>query len=92
MVSASVIKNYDEQSAKVLRQPAVVNFMRSKVNEIGEDLRNEPLVKDVSAQLADIEKLDTFQTGKAPTLDEIRKLNAAVTKLMEEIQSKADTK
>jgi hypothetical protein len=92
VVSASVIKNYDEQSAKVLRQPAVVNFMRSKVDEIGEDLRNEPLVKDVIAQLADIEKLDTFQSGKAPTLDEIRKLNGAVTKLMEEIQSKADTK
>src|SRR6202011_2974092 len=26
-VSASVIKNYDEQSAKVLRQPALVNFI-----------------------------------------------------------------
>jgi hypothetical protein len=92
VVSASVIKNYDEQSAKVLRQPAVVNFMYSKVSEIGEDLRNEPLVKDVSAQLVAIEKMVSFQTGKAPTLEEIRKLNAAVSKLMEEIQNKADTK
>ena len=92
VVSASVIKNYDEQSAKVLRQPAVVNFMHSKVNEIGEELRNEPLVKDVSDQLVIIEKLDTFQAGKAPTLEEVRKLNEAVTKLMEEIQNKADTK
>jgi hypothetical protein len=92
VVSASVIKNYDEQSAKVLRQPAVVNFMHSKVNDIGEELRNEPLVKDVNTQLVAIEKLDTFQAGKAPTLDEVRKLNEAVTKLMEEIQSKADTK
>jgi hypothetical protein len=92
VVSASVIKNYDEQSAKVLRQPAVVNFMHSKVNDIGEDLKNEPLVKDVNTQLVAIEKLDTFQSGKAPTLDEIRKLNEAVTKLMEEIQNKADTK
>src|SRR5207253_6715063 len=47
VVSASVIKNYDEQSAKVLRQPAVVNFMHSKVNDVGEELKNEPLVKDV---------------------------------------------
>jgi len=92
VVSASVIKNYDEQSAKVLRQPAVVNFMHSKVNDVGEELKNEPLVKDVSTQLMAIEKLDTFQAGKAPTLDEIRKLNEAVTKLMEEIQNKADTK
>jgi len=92
VVSASVIKNYDEQSAKVLRQPAVVNFMHSKVNDVGEELKNEPLVKDVSTQLMAIEKLDTFQAGKAPTLDEIRKLNEAVTKLMEEIQNKADAK
>src|SRR5882762_5405758 len=34
-VSAAVIKNYDEQSAKVLRQPAVVSFLRTKINDIG---------------------------------------------------------
>ena len=92
VVSASVIKNYDEQSAKVLRQPAVVNFMHSKVNDISADLRNEPLVKSVNDQLTDIEKLVAFQSGKGPSLDEVRKLNEAVTKLMEEIQSKGDGK
>src|SRR5438477_3389550 len=51
VVSAAMMKNYDEQSAKVLRQPAVVNFMHSKVNDVGEELKNEPLVKDVSTQL-----------------------------------------
>src|SRR5438128_1930555 len=45
VVSASIIKNYDERSAKVLRQPAVVNFIHAKMNEIGAELRNEPLVK-----------------------------------------------
>src|SRR6202140_3220443 len=42
-VSASVIKNYDEGSAKVLRQPAVVSFLRAKIDDISMDLRNEPL-------------------------------------------------
>jgi len=91
-VSAAVIKNYDEQSAKVLRQPAVVSFLRTKINDIGMDLRSEPLVKSVNEQLAAVEKLVTFQSGKGPTLDEVKKLNAAVTKLMEEIQSKGDAK
>jgi hypothetical protein len=91
-VSAAVIKNYDEQSAKVLRQPAVVSFMHSKLNDISMDLKAEPLVKSVSDQLAAVEKLVTFQSGKGPTLDEVKKLNAAVTKLMEEIQSKGDAK
>jgi hypothetical protein len=92
VVSASIIKNYDERSAKVLRQPAVVNFIHSKMNEIAPDLRNEPLVKAVNNQLTAIEKLVTFQPGKPPTLDEVRKLNQAVSKLMEEIQSKTETK
>ncbi|MEY2560276.1 MAG: hypothetical protein QOG51_691 [Verrucomicrobiota bacterium] len=92
VVSASVIKNYDEKSARVLRQPAVVNFLHSKVNDISADLRNEPLVKSVNDQLTDIEKLVAFQPGKGPSLDEVRKLNQAVTKLMEEIQVKGDAK
>lgn len=92
VVSASVIKNYDEKSARVLRQPAVVNFIHSKVNDISPDLRNEPLVKSVNDQLAGLEKLVAFQAGKGPSLDEVKKLNQAVTKLMEEIQVKGDAK
>jgi hypothetical protein len=91
-VSASVIKNYDEGSAKVLRQPAVVSFIHSKINDISPDLRNEPLVKSVNAQLTGIEKLVGFQSGKGPSLEEVRKLNESVTKLMEEIQNKGDAK
>ena len=91
-VSAAVMKNYDEGSAKVLRQPAVVSFITSKINDISPDLRNEPLVKSVSEQLTGIEKLVAFQPGKGPSVDEVRKLNEAVSKLMEEIQKKEDTK
>jgi hypothetical protein len=62
------------------------------MNEIGADLRNEPLVKTVGDQLPTIEKLVTFPPGKAPALEEVRKVNQAVSKLMEEIQRKADAK
>jgi hypothetical protein len=92
VVSASIIKNYDERSAKVLRQPAVVNFIHTKMGEIGTELRNEPLVKTVSEQLTALEKLVAFPPGKAPTLDEVRKVNQAVTKLMGEIQNKTEAK
>jgi hypothetical protein len=91
-VSAAILKNYDEGSAKVLRQPAVVNFINSKINDISPELRNEPLVKSVSDQLTDIEKLVAFQPGKGPSVEEVRKLNEAVSKLMEEIQNKEEAK
>jgi len=92
VVSGAIMKNYDERSAKVLRQPALVKLMQSKVNEISPELRGEPLVKDVSEQLAGIEKLVSFPPGKAPSVDEVRKLNEAVGKLMEKIENKTIAK
>ena len=92
VVSASIIKNYEERSAKVLRQPAVVSFIHSKMNEIAPDLRNEPLVKTVGDQLPALEKLVAFQPNKAPTLEDVKKVNQTVSKLIEEIQKKVETK
>src|SRR5437016_7437938 len=88
VVSAAVLQNYDERAAKVLRQPALVNFIESKMNDISPDVRDEPLIKEVSGQLPGIEKLVTFPVGKAPTADEVRKVNEAVGKIMSKIQSK----
>ncbi len=92
VVSASILENYDERSAKLLRQPALVSFMQSKVNDVSSDLRNEPLVKTVSEQLGGMQKLVSFPAAKAPTLDEVRKVNDASKKMMEAIRTKTDTK
>jgi hypothetical protein len=89
VVSGAIAQNYDERSAKVLRQPALVKFMQSKINEISPELRGEPLVKDVSEELTGIEKLVSFPTDKAPTVDEVRKVKEAVGKVMEKIENKA---
>jgi hypothetical protein len=82
------MQNYDDRTAKVLRQPALVHFMRSKINEISPELRDEPLVKDVSNELGKVEKLVSFPPGKAPDVEEVRKVNEAVNKMMEEIENK----
>src|SRR5438876_9942650 len=92
VVSAAIMQNYDERSAKVLRQPALVSFIHSKINEISPELRGEPLVKGVSEQLPGIGKLVSFPADKAPSLDEVRKVNEAVGKVMEEIENKAIAK
>src|SRR5438046_5636815 len=88
VVTAAIMQNYDERSAKVLRQPALVRFMQSKINEVSAELRQEPLVKDVSEQLNGIEKAVSFPAGKTPAVDDVRKVNEAVTKVMTEIESK----
>jgi hypothetical protein len=55
-------------------------------------LRDQPLVKNVSEQLATIEKLVSFPAGKAPDVEEVRKVNQAVGKMMEEIENKEPPK
>jgi hypothetical protein len=92
VVTSAITKNYDERSAKLLRQPALVHFMQSKINEISPELRGDPLVKNVSEQLGEVEKLVSFPQGKAPTVDEVRKINTVVGKMMEEIESKEPSK
>src|SRR6266496_1383005 len=88
VVTAAIVKDYSEGTARVLRQPALVHFMQSKINEISPELRGEPLVKDVSEQLGEIEKLVSFPPGKAPTVDDVRKVNKSVGKVITEIESK----
>jgi hypothetical protein len=92
VVTGAILKNYNEAAAKVLRQPALVHFMQSKMNEISPELRQEPLVKSVSDQLNAIEKLVSFPEGKTPSQEDVKKVNEAVGKLMTEIESKEPRK
>jgi hypothetical protein len=92
VVTGAIMKNYNESAAKVLREPALVRFMQSKLNAISPELRQEPLVKDVSEQLTGIEKLVSFPEGKAPIAEDVKKLNEAVGKLMAKIESKESPK
>jgi hypothetical protein len=92
VVTSAITQNYDERAAKVLREPALVHFMQSKISEISPELRNDPLVKDVSNELGKVEKLVSFSSGKTPDVGEVRKINEAVSKMMEEIESKAPPK
>jgi len=92
VVTAAILQNFDERTAKVLREPALVHFMQSKVTEVSPELRGDTLVKDVTQQLGQIEKLVSFAPDKAPTADDVKKINQAVGKLMTEIESKEPAK
>src|SRR6202047_331626 len=81
VVSAAVLQNYDERAAKVLRQHALVAYIHSKIDDISPETRNDPLVKDVSSELPEVEKLVSFPPGKAPTADDVKKVNEAVGKI-----------
>jgi hypothetical protein len=91
VVSSSILQNYDERAARVLRQPALVRFIHSKLNDVSPELRDDPLVKNVSTELTDLEKLLTFPPNKAPSADDVRKVNESVGRVMQDIQSKGES-
>jgi hypothetical protein len=92
VVSAAVLQNYDERSAKVLRQPALINFIHTQMDDVSPGMREDPLVKEVRNQLGGLEQLVSFPPGKAPSVDDVRKVNEAVGRVMEQIQKKPDGK
>ena len=92
VVSAAVMQNFDERTARVLRQPALVKFIHTSMGDMTSELHNEPLVKEVSDQLDGIEKLVAFPPNKTPTVEDVRKVNEAVGKVMDDIQKKTDAK
>ncbi len=90
VVSGSLAANYDQRAAKVLRQPALVNFIHAKLNDVSPELRSNPLVKSVTDQLTNLEQLVSFPPGQSPTIDQVKKVNSAVSELMQQIQKKSD--
>jgi hypothetical protein len=92
VVSGSVVANYDERSAKLLRQPALVNFIHEKLNDVSPELRSDPLVKTVNDQLSNLEKLVAFPPGKTPGPDVVKKVNGVVSELIQQIQRKSEAR
>ncbi len=88
VVSGTVAKTYDARLGQILRQPELLRFIRSKVNQISPEMQNDPLVKSVNAQLGGIEQIVATPFGQSLTAAEVGKLSQAINKLMQEIQRK----
>jgi hypothetical protein len=88
VVSGLILKNYDERLGQILREPQLLRFIRSKINQITPEMQNDPLVKSVNAQLSGIEQVVATPFGRGLSLDEVKKLNANANALVQEIQRK----
>jgi hypothetical protein len=85
-------QNEVKSSMQTHSDQGLVSFMQSKINDVSPDLRNDPLVKNVTDQLGEMEKLVSFPAGQAPSIDDVRKVNASAGKMMDAIRAKIDKK
>ncbi|HWB58512.1 MAG TPA: hypothetical protein VG733_03430 [Chthoniobacteraceae bacterium] len=90
VVSSWIADNYTPEAARLIRQPALVAYLRSKLNDLSPKTRSDDpsLIKSLDDKLTDIEKLVSFPKDTAPTLDDVKKLRDAATALETEISTK----
>ncbi len=85
IVSAWMSANYAPDAARLLRQPGIVGFMRSRIDALPERIQKDPLVKKTAAELGGIEKLVSFPASEPPSREQVDQLRVAVSQLVQEI-------
>ena len=88
VVSDVIIRNFSQQTSCILRQPELVEFLRSKLDKLSSKTKDTPLIKSVDTQLGEIAKTVSFPYGTTPSKDEVQKLNAQATELINVIAKK----
>ena len=92
VVSNWVTANYTPGSAKLLRQPAIIALMRSKLAQLPEKVQSDPLIQSIGPKLEEIEKLVSFSRDTTLSQDDVKKLRDASAALVQEISKKNDQK
>lgn len=85
VVTGLVLQNYNPEDAKLLRQPALVSYLKGKLSALPEKIQKDPLVQTVSRDLDSIQKMVSFSADHVPTVDEVKDLNIAASKITKEI-------
>jgi hypothetical protein len=85
VVTGLVLQNYDPESAKLFRQPALVSYLKGKLTQLPEKIQKDPLVQTVSQDLDNIQKMVSFSADHVPTVDEVKDLNIAASKITKKI-------
>jgi len=87
-VSGWIGSNYTEPEAKLLRQPAIVALLRSKLAGLPPRTQQDDLVKGLDSRLQTIQQMVSFPPGQTPTQEDVKKLNAAAADLIGTITAK----
>ena len=88
VVSDVVLKNFSQNTSCILRQPALVDFLRGKLDKLPARTKDTALMKSVDAGLADMAKTVSFPLGDTAPKDDVQKLHDQSAKLLELIGAK----
>lgn len=87
-VSGWIADNYSAEPAKLLRQPAIVEFLRGKVTALPDKVRSDPLVQTVTEKLGQLMEEVSFPRDRTPSADEVKGIKSTATDLARSISRK----
>ena len=88
VVSDVVLKNFSQATSCILRQPALVGYLRAKLDKLPTRTKDGALVKQVDTGLAELAKLVSFPLGATPTKEEVQTLHDRSAALVATITNK----
>lgn len=88
VISGWIADNYTPAAAKLLRQPAIVALMLAKLNDLPDKAKEDLLIKDITANLVELEQQISFSSDKTPAQNEVKGIKETSSKLMSRISTK----
>ena len=88
VVSNVVLNNFSQQTSCILRQPALVEYLRAKLDKLSPRTKDSPLVKQVNSGLGEIAQLVSFPLGATPTKEQVQALHEKSAALVATIARK----
>jgi hypothetical protein len=85
VVTGLLVQNYNADDARLLRQPALVSFLKGKLAALPDKIQKDPLVQILNRELDQIQMMVSFSADHVPTAEEVKSLNLAAAKLTKEI-------
>jgi hypothetical protein len=81
------VQTYSPEVAKLLRQPNLVGYLRAKLDQLPQRIRQDKLVIQVNGELQTMAKLVSFSPDHVPTPEEVKTLNQTAATLTKEIST-----
>lgn len=88
-VSSWIADNYTPASAKLLRQFALIHFLRNDIaTHLPKKVQEEPLMKSINLKLKEMEELISYPRDATPSLEDVKKLRDLSGVIVREISTK----
>ena len=88
VVSDVVLKNFSQNTSCILRQPALVSYLQSRVGKLSPRMKDSATVKAVNDSLAKLAKLVSFPLGETASKEEVQQLHDQAGELLKTIARK----